>query len=83
MHHDNVPCHTAISINQFLTTKIIPVTFHLKTLLVLSPCDFFLFPRLKIHLKEHFRTLKNIKIYVADELKSIIVTKFQNCYEQW
>jgi len=38
----------------------------------LSPCDFFLFPRLKNHLKgQHFVTLGNIQKSVTDELKGI------------
>ena len=50
----------------------------------LSPCDFFLFPRLKNHLKgRHFRTLDNIQRSVTNELKSIPAEAFQHCYEQW
>ena len=50
----------------------------------LSPCDFFLFPRLKNHLKgRHFGTLDNIQKSVADELKGIPAEAFQHCYEQW
>jgi hypothetical protein len=50
----------------------------------LSPCDFFLFPRLKSHLKgRHFRTLDNIQKSVTDELKGISAEAFQHCYEQW
>ena len=38
----------------------------------LSACDFFLFPRLKNHLKgRHFGTLDNIQKSVTDELKGI------------
>ena len=50
----------------------------------LSPCDFFLFPRLKTHLKgRHFGTLDNIQKSVTDELKGIPAEAFQQCYEQW
>jgi len=44
MHYDNAPCHTAISINQFLATKNIPVGPQPPYAPDLSPCDFFLFP---------------------------------------
>jgi len=48
----------------------------------LSPCDFFLFLRLKNHLKvRHFGTLDNIQKSITDELKGI--PAFQYCYEQW
>jgi len=50
----------------------------------LSPCDLFLFPRLKNHLKgRHFGTLDNIQNSVTDELKDIPAEAFQHCYEQW
>jgi len=84
LHHDNAPCHTAISINQFLATKNIPVSPQLSYSPALSPCDFFLFPRLKIHPKgRHFGTLQNIQTSVIDQLKAIPVSEFQKCYEQF
>ena len=49
----------------------------------LSPCYFFLFLRLKNHLKgRHFGTLDNIQKSVTDELKGIPAEAFQHCYEQ-
>jgi len=84
LYHDNAPCHTAISINQFLATKNIPVAPQPPYSPDLRPCDFFLFPRIKIHLKgRHFGILENIQSSVTDELKAIPVTEFQNCYKQW
>ena len=50
----------------------------------LSPCDFFLFPRLKNHLKGcHFGALDNIHKSVTDKLKGIPAEAFHHCYEQW
>ena len=50
----------------------------------LSPCDFFLFPRLKNDLKgRHFVTLDNIQKSVTNKLKGIPAEAFQHCYEQW
>ena len=50
----------------------------------LSPCDFFLFPRLKNHFKgRHFGTLDNIQKSVTVELKGKPAEAFQDCYEQW
>ena len=61
LHHDNAPCHTAVSINGFLAEKSIPVVPQPPYSPDLSPCDFFLFPRLKNHLKgRHFVILDNI-----------------------
>ena len=84
LHHDNVPCHTAVSINEFLAEKNIPVVPQPPYSPDRSPCDFFLFPRLKNHLKgRHFGTLDNIQKIVTDELKCIPAEAFHHCYEQW
>ncbi|GFG34094.1 hypothetical protein Cfor_05551 [Coptotermes formosanus] len=77
-------CHTAGSINEFLAEKSIPVVLQPPYSPDLSPCDFFLFHRLKNHLKGgHFGTLDNIQKSVTDELKGIPTEAFQYCYEQW
>jgi len=48
----------------------------------LSPCDFFLFPRLKNHLKgRHSGTLDNIQKSATNELKGIPAEAFQHCYK--
>ena len=84
LHHDNAPCHTAFSINECLAEKSIPVVPYPPYSPNLSPCDFFLFPRLKTHLKGyHFGTMDNIQKSVTDELKGIAAEAFQHCYEQW
>jgi len=84
LHGDNAPCHMAVSINEFLAEKSIPVVPQPPYLPDLSPCDFFLFPRLKNHSKgRHFGTMGNIQNSVTDELKGIPAEAFQHCYEQW
>ena len=83
LHHDNAPCHRqSPSINFW--QKSIPVVPQPPYSPDLSPCDFFLFPRLKNHLKgRHFGTLDNIQKNVTDELKCILAEAFKHCYEQW
>jgi len=83
LHHDNAPCHTAVSINKFLEEKSIPVVPQPPYLLDLSPCDFFLFPRFKNHLKgRHFGTLDSIHKSITNKLKGIPAEAFQHYYEQ-
>ena len=43
LHHDNTPCHTAISMIEFLAKKGIPVVPQPPYSPDLSPCDFFVF----------------------------------------
>ena len=60
LHCNNAPCHTAISMNEFFTKTDIPVVPQPPCSLDLSPCDFFLFPKLKFHLKgRHFGNVDN------------------------
>ena len=84
LHRDNAPCHTAVFINECLAEKSIPVFPQPPYSPDLSPYDFFLFPRLKNHLKgRHLGTLDNIQTSATDGLKGIPVEAFQHCYERW
>jgi hypothetical protein len=47
LHHDNAPAHTALSFREFLGKKCIPVLPQAPYSPHLSPCDFYLFPKLK------------------------------------
>jgi len=71
-HHDNAPGHTAISVNEFVTKKGIPVVPQPLYSPDLSPCNFFLFPKLKFHLKDrHFGTVDNIQKVVTEQLRAL------------
>ena len=49
----------------------------------LAPCDFFLFPKLKTHLKGHnLGTLENVQAAVTRAL-NILSEDFLHCYEEW
>ena len=84
LHHDNAPCHMAISVIEFLAKKGIPVVPQPPYSPDLSPCNFFLFPKLMIYLEgRHFGTVENIEKAVTDQLKAIPVSEFQHCYKEW
>ncbi|GFV40701.1 putative mariner transposase [Trichonephila clavipes] len=76
--------HTAISVKRFLASKNIPVAHQPPHSPDLIPCEFFLFPKLKNHLKgHHFGTLENIQTAVTDQLNAIPISEFPQCYEEW
>ena len=78
------PRHTALSLLEFLTSKGITVVPQPAYSPDLSPCDYFLFPKLKLHLKgHHFGTLENIQKATTDQLKAIPLQDFQHCYDDW
>jgi len=84
LHHDNAPCHTAISANEFLAKNGISVVPHPPYSPDLSPCDFFLFPKFKFHLKvRHFGTADNSLKVVTDQLRVLLHEDFQYSYREW
>ena len=83
LHHDNVPCHTALSVTEFFTSKDILV-FPSPYIHLSSATVTFIFPKHKSDFKgRHFGTLENIQKNVTDMLKTIPVKDFQRCYQNW
>ncbi|GFT43423.1 putative transposase [Trichonephila clavipes] len=75
---------SSFDMNRFLVSKNIPDAPQPPYSTNLSPCDFFLFPKLKNHLKgRHFGTLENIQTAVTNQLKAIPISEFYQCYEEW
>ena len=59
---DNLPAHTALAIREFLAKKKIPVLPQPPYSPDLAPCNFYLFPKLKLKLKGHrFGTIEQIQ----------------------
>ena len=84
LHHDNAPAHTALSVREFLAKKNIPVLPHPLCSPHLAPCDFYLFPKLKLKLKgHHFGRIENIQKTVTNELNTLRENDFWYCYDQW
>ena len=77
---DNAPTHTSLFVRQFLTSKHITVISHPNCLPDLAPCDFFLFPKMKLQPK-WCRSDMTEEIHA--ELKEVIDTltfeNFQEC----
>jgi len=79
----NAPCHTAISVNEFVTKKGILVVPQPPYSPDLSPCDFFRFPKLNFYLKgRHFGTADNIQKVVTEQLRALTHEDFQHCYRE-
>ena len=69
LHHDSVPAHNALSIQQFLVENNIALLEQPPYSPDLAPCDFFLFPKLKGVIKgTRFQDLKAITTAVTKEL---------------
>jgi hypothetical protein len=74
----------ALSVREFLATKLITVLGHPAYSLDLANRDFFLFPNIKEILKgRHFDDSDDIRSNVMAALKAIPQNQFQNCFERW
>ena len=85
LHHDNVPAHTALSVQQFLGEKknmtVIP---HPPYSPDLASCEFFLFSHKKGQMKEkRFADASEVKKKTLDVLNNISTEEFQKCFQQW
>ena len=84
LHYDNAPAHTTLSICQFLAETNIATLENLPYSPDLAPCDFFVFPKIKLVLKgTHFSDIDSIKKGATTELKKIPENAFQECFESW
>jgi len=51
LHHDNAPAHTSLVVREFLTKNNLTTVPHHACLPDLAPCDFYMFPKMKLRLK--------------------------------
>jgi len=83
LHHDNAPCHTSLLVLQFLSNKNIMMCPHLPYSPDLAPCDFWLFPKVKMTMKvKHFELIQDIEAATTLRLKTLTKEDFQNCFRQ-
>jgi hypothetical protein len=76
-----LPVNIVISMKEVLTRKCIPMVSKPPHLPNLSLCDFFLFLKLKFHLKvHHFETVDNIQKVVTDQPRAL---PHEDCYQEW
>jgi hypothetical protein len=75
--HNNAPAHKAASVCQFLTPKNVTTLYHSQYSPDLSLPDCFLFPKLKMNLKElHFADVAEIQGAITDELMKVQKEEF-------
>jgi hypothetical protein len=84
LHHDNAPAYTALAVQHFLASKNMTVVPHLPYSPDLAPCDFFLFPKMKIKLKgRRFDTVEEIQAESQKVLKTLTQKDFQDSFRSW
>jgi transposase len=84
LHHDNAPAHTSLKTTEFVTNINMVIFPHPPYSPDLSPCDFALFPKLKMKLKAHcFETVSDIQRKSQVVLNSIKENDFHAAFEAW
>jgi len=80
--HDNAPVHRAVAVQNFLARKQVCMLHHPHNSPDLSPCDYFLFPKLKLPLKGFlFEDVQNIQAAVTSSLGAIPQKDVQRSFQ--
>ena len=80
--HDNAPVHLAVAVQEFLARKQVCVLNHPPYSPDLSPCDYFLFPKLKLPLKGRlFEDVQDIQGAVTSSLRAIPQEDVQRSFQ--
>jgi hypothetical protein len=81
--HDIASSHKAASVCQFLTQKIVTTLYHPQYSPDLSPPAYFMFPKLKMKLKElQFADVTEIQEAVTDEFKKVQKEEFSAAFQK-
>jgi len=84
IHHDNAPAHRSFKISQFLAKNSMTVVPHPPYSPDLAPCDFFLFPKLKLRMKgRRLDTIEEIQEESQQVLDTVPKRVFQECFQAW
>jgi transposase len=83
LHHDNAPSHTSVLTQQFMANYEMTVIPHPPHSPDLAPCDFFLFPKMKLKLKgRRFMLLRRSRPN-RRECLTLIEKDFQEAFQKW
>jgi len=84
IHHDNAPAHRSFKVSQFLAKNNMTMIPHPPYSPDLAPCDFFLFPKLKLRMKgRRFNTTEEIQEESQRVLDTIPKRDFQEWFQAW
>ena len=84
IHHVNAPAHRSFKVSQFLAKNNMRVIPHPPYSPDLAPCDFFLFPKLKLRMKvRRFDTIEEIQEESQRVLDTIPKRDFHGCFQAW
>ena len=84
LHHDKAPAHSSNLVQQFLAKHNIVQLRQLSYSPDIAPCDFWMFPKLKMALKgKRFDDIETIQSNATRELKAIPKSACKDCFQMW
>ena len=84
LHHDNAPAHSSNLVQQFLSKHKIVQLHQPPYSPDIAPCNFQMFPKLKMALKgKRFDDIETIQSNATRELKVIPKPAFEYCFKVW
>ena len=78
--HDNTPVHRAVAVQEFLARKQVCMLYHPPYSPDLLPCDYLLFPKLKLPLKG--RLFEDVQDIQAAVTSSDVQRSFQSLLDR-
>jgi len=73
----------SLLVQQFLSNKNITVSPHPFYSLDLAPCNFWLFPKVNMTMKDkRFESIQDIEAATTAQLKTLTKEEFQNCFRK-
>jgi len=84
LHHDSAPAHTSLVVREFLTKNNMTTVPHPAYSPDLAPCDFYVFPKMKLQLKgQHFVYIEEIQAESQQVLNMLTPADFNECFRKW
>jgi hypothetical protein len=83
LHHGDAPTHMSLETTKFVTNNNMVFVPHPPYLLDLAPCNFALFPKLKMKLKGQRFETSDIQMESQAVLDSIKENDFYGAFKAW
>ena len=84
LHHDNAPALSSNLVQQFLAKQKIVQLRQPPYSPDIAPCDFWMFPKLKMALNgKRFDDIETVQSNATRELKAIPKSAFEDCFKTW
>jgi len=84
LHHDNAHAHTSLVVREFLTKNNVSTVPHPAYSPDLAPCDFHVFPKMKLQLKgRRFAYTEEVQAESQQILNTLTPADFNECFQKW